>query len=422
MNQRAASKTPDFDIAICGGGMVGATVAALIRTEPLLRDLRVALIEAKFPTQSPNAVSDDVDIRVSAVSRASQRILTRAGAWQLLNDKQRAPYGDMVVWDARNAADGDNALRFAASSLGEPDLGHIIANNWLQWAVLEAARDERITRFATELSAITLDTHAAQLSLSDGRRISARLVIGADGARSVSRECVGIAARIRPYQQTALVTHIRTERPHQQTAWQRFLPAGPIAFLPLNDGRSSIVWTTTPEHAAELLQLDDVSLSQAITIASDHVLGDVSVAASRGTFPLQLAQVDEYCRHRFVLVGDAAHSVHPLAGQGVNLGFMDAAALVQVFSEARAGGASIEALSEMPALRRYERWRKTENTAALGLVDAINRLFTNDTKGIGTLRRAGLRTLEQLPLAKRMLMLRALGLAGESPAIVRQAT
>ena len=417
--QHTTMKNPDFDIAICGGGMVGATVAALICSEASLRDLRVALIEAKFPNQAP---TDEVDIRVSAVSRASQRILTRAGAWQLLTANQRAPYGDMRVWDARNQHDSDNALNFSASSLGEPDLGHIIANNCLQWSILEAARDERITRFASQLSAITLDTHAAQLSLVDGRRISARLVIGADGARSVSRECVGIAARVRPYQQTALVTHVRTQHPHNRTALQRFLPQGPIAFLPLNDGRSSIVWTTTPEHAAELLQMDDASLSQAITTTSDRALGEVSVAAPRGTFPLQLAQVDEYCRPRFVLVGDAAHTVHPLAGQGVNLGFMDAASLVQILSEARAAGASIEALSEMPVLRRYERWRKTENTHALGLVDAINRLFSNDTQSLGTLRRFGLRTLEQSPLAKRMLMLRALGLAGERPAIVRQAT
>jgi 2-octaprenylphenol hydroxylase len=416
--QHTTMKTPDFDIAICGGGMVGAAVAALIRSESSLRDLRVALIEAKFPDQAP---SNDIDIRVSAVSRASQRILTRAGAWQLLTATQRAPYGDMRVWDAHTQHDSHNALNFSASSLGEPDLGHIIANNCLQWSILEAARDERITRFASQLSAITLDTHAAQLKLADGRRLTARLVIGADGARSISRECVGITARVRPYQQTALVTHVRTEHPHKRTALQRFLPQGPIAFLPLNDGRSSIVWTTTPEHAAELLQMDDATLSQAITTASDHVLGEVSVAAPRGSFPLQLAQVDEYCRPRFVLVGDAAHTVHPLAGQGVNLGFMDAASLVQILSEARAAGASIEALSEMPVLRRYERWRKTENTHALGLVDAINRLFSNDTQSLGTLRRVGLRTLQQSPVAKRMLMLRALGLAGERPAIVRQA-
>ncbi len=409
-------KTTDFDIAICGGGMVGATVAALLRTEPPLRDLRIALIESRFPTQPPG---EEVDIRVSAVSRASQRILTRAGAWQLLSATQCAPYGDMVVWDARSKPDSDDALCFSASSLGEPDLGHIIGNHCLQWAALEAAHDERITRFAAELSAITLDAQAAQLSLSDGRHISARLVIGADGARSVSRECVGIAARVRPYQQSALVTHVRTERPHRQTAWQRFLPQGPIAFLPLNDGRSSIVWTTTPEHAATLLQMDEGALANEIAAASDHVLGDVTLAAPRAAFPLQLAQVDEYCRHRFVLVGDAAHSLHPLAGQGVNLGFMDAASLVQVLSDARAAGASVEALSELLVLRRYERWRKTENTAALGLVDALNRLFSNDSRGIGALRRAGVSAVQRMPILKRSLMLRALGLSGETPRMIR---
>ena len=216
------------------------------------------------------------------------------------------------------------------------------------------------------------------------------------------------------------MTHVRTERPHQQTALQRFLPRGPIAFLPLNDGRSSIVWTTTPEQAAELLAMDERDLARQIADAADHVLGEVSVAAPRATFPLQQAQVDEYCRHRFVLVGDAAHSIHPLAGQGANLGFMDAATLVQVFSEARAGGASIEALSELRVLRRYERWRKTENTLAIGFVDAINKLFSNDQVGISAVRRTGLRAIAQAPLLKRMLMLRALGLAGDGVSVVHQ--
>lgn len=408
----------DFDIAICGAGMVGATLAALLLNEPSLRELRIALIEAHFPTQAPAA---DIDIRVSAVSRASQRILNRVGAWQLLPTSQCAPYGDMVVWDALSKADSSDALRFSASSLGEPDLGHIIANNWLQWALLEAVSHEPVTRFAAELSSISLDQDAARLSLSDGRRLTARLVIGADGAKSISRDCVGISARIRPYGQTALVTHVRTEQPHRQTAWQRFLPTGPIAFLPLNDGRSSIVWTTTPEHAAQLLQLDEAALAAQIADAADHVLGDVSIAAPRAAFPLQLAQVDEYCRHRFVLVGDAAHSLHPLAGQGVNLGLMDVASLVQVLSEARLAGASVEALSELRVLRRYERWRKTENTAALGLVDALNRLFSNDSPTIGTLRRRGVGMVQRLPMVKRTLMLSALGLAGETPRIVTQA-
>jgi len=412
--------TTDFDIAICGAGMVGATLAALLRSDPVLRDLRVALIETHFPAQAPGT---EVDIRVSAISRASQRILTHAGAWQLLPAAQRAPYGDMVVWDALSGADSREALRFSASSLGEPDLGHIVANNCLQWAALEAAANanERITRFATELAGITVDEDAARLSLTDGRHFSARLVIGADGAHSVSRNCVGITTHARPYRQTALVTHVRTEQPHRQTAWQRFLPQGPIAFLPLNDGRSSIVWTTTPEHAAELLQLDEATLAAQIAAAGDHVLGAVEMAAPRAAFPLRLAQVDEYCRHRFVLVGDAAHSMHPLAGQGVNLGFMDIASLAQVLSEARQAGASVDALSELRVLRRYERWRKTENSVALGLVDVLNRLFSNEQRSAGALRRTGLRLIQQLPLVKRSLMLRALGMAGERPDMVTRA-
>ncbi|MGC3980014.1 MAG: UbiH/UbiF/VisC/COQ6 family ubiquinone biosynthesis hydroxylase [Steroidobacteraceae bacterium] len=406
----------DFDIAICGGGMVGATLTALLLREPSLRDLRIALIEARFPTQAPGS---EVDLRVSAISRASQRILEHAGAWSSLNTAQRSPYSEMVVWDAANKSDDEQALCFSASALGEPDLGHIVANNCLQWAALEAAHHENVTRFATELSGISVDDDAAQVKLVDGRRFSARLVIGADGARSASREFVGVETRMRPYQQSAVVTHVRTQHSHRQTAWQRFLPNGPIAFLPLNDGRSSIVWTTTPEHAAELLQLGDAELGEQIAVAFDHVLGEVSVAAPRAAFPLQLAQVDEYCRPRFVLVGDAAHSVHPLAGQGVNLGFMDAAALVQVLSEARQAGASKESLSELRVLRRYERWRKTENTLALGLIDGLNRMFSNQQPGLSMLRRSGLRLVQQLPLAKRALMMRALGLAGERPAIVR---
>jgi 2-octaprenylphenol hydroxylase len=408
---------PDFDIAICGGGMVGATLAGLLLREPALGELRIALIEARLPTHAPHA---EIDLRVSAISRASERILARAGAWQALPATQRCAYQQMRVWDAHSQPDSESALQFAASALGEPNLGYIIANNWLQWAALDASRHERITRFAAELLGIELTAECARLSLQDGRRFTARLVIAADGANSSSREHVGIQARVRPYQQSALVTHVRSERSHQHTAWQRFMPNGPIALLPLNDGRSSIVWTTTPEHAAQLLALDEVALSAAISAASDRVLGAVQVTAPRAMFPLQLAQVDEYCRHRFVLVGDAAHSLHPLAGQGVNLGFMDAASLVQVLSEARQAGVSVDALSELPVLRRYERWRKTENTLALGMVDALNRLFSNQQSGTGWLRRTGLRALQQLPLAKRALMLRALGLAGEAPVVVRQ--
>lgn len=407
---------PDFDVAICGGGMVGATLAGLLRNEPALSELRIALIEAQLPTQPP---ASGVELRVSAISRASERILNRAGAWPLLPAAQRSAYQHMRVWDAHTQFDPDTALSFSAGALGEPNLGYIIANNWLQWVALDATRDERVTCFASQLNQIELSDDSAAIGLQDGRRFTARLVIGADGAASRSRACVGIQARIRPYQQTALVTQVRTERSHQFTAWQRFMPQGPIAFLPLNDGDCSIVWTTTPDHAKKLSAMDASALAHAISVASDYVLGEVALVANTGTFPLQWAQVDEYCRHRFVLVGDAAHSIHPLAGQGVNLGLMDAASLVQVLAEARQAGAALESLSELAVLRRYERWRKTENTLALGLVDSLNALFSNERITSGWVRRGGLAAVQQLPFIKRSLMLRALGLAGEVPTIVR---
>ena len=399
--------------------MVGATLAGLLLTEPSLQALRIAVIEARLPQQAPN---NDIDIRVSALSRAAQRMLERIGAWTLLPVAQRSAYQNMVVWDAASHADADDALRFRASALGEPNLGHIIANNWVQWSALQAIQHERITRFAASVQQIALGDEAARLQLDDGRRFSAALVIGADGANSNSRQCVGITTRSKPYAQTALVTHIHTEQPHRATAWQRFLPSGPLALLPLNDGRSSIVWSTSHEQAQQLLERDDQALSQLIGLASDHVLGEVQVAAPRGAFPLQLAQVDEYCRPRFVLVGDAAHSVHPLAGQGVNLGLLDAACLVQVLSDAAQAGAGINELAELRVLRRYERWRKSENSKALSAMDGLNRLFSNDQGALRTLRRTGMRVIEQLPLAKQTLMLRALGVAGELPDLLRRAS
>jgi len=407
----------DFDIAICGGGMVGAMLAGLLLKESAFDDLRIALIEERFPAQAPGA---EIDLRVSALSRASQRMLEHVGAWPLIPATQLSAYQEMRVWDAISDHDAPDALNFTASGLGEPNLGHIVANQWIQWAALDAARHPRITRFASGLARISLQD-AAQVELKDGRHFSATLVIGADGARSASRECVGIHVQERQYEQTAVVAHVQTQLPHRATAWQRFLPTGPLAFLPLSDGRCSIVWSTTPEEAQRLRALDEAAFNAELTDAFDHTLGQVTLTTPRASFPLQWAQVDEYCRPHFVLVGDAAHSVHPLAGQGVNLGMMDAACLTQVLAEARAQGASMQALSELRVLRRYERWRKSENTLALRAMDGINQLFSNDRPVLRQVRRVGLSVVQKVPLLKRQLMLRALGVAGEVPELVRRA-
>jgi 2-octaprenylphenol hydroxylase len=405
----------DFHIVIVGGGMVGACAAALAAADPHLSELRIAVLEAHPPTAPPQG---DVDLRVSAVSRASQRILTAVGAWSLVSQQSLSPYEDMVVWDAAGKPRGAGAIHFSASATSEPNLGHIVENRRLQWALYDSPSfRQRIALLRAELAGLTFERDRAAIALSDGRTLSAALVIGSDGAASLSRKLAGIETSGWNYDQRAFVTHVRTEHPHARTAWQRFLADGPIAFLPLADGRSSIVWTTRPAHAEHLATCPPEAAAREIELALDGVLGKVEVAAARVHFPLRLTHARKYCKERFALVGDAAHSIHPLAGQGVNLGFLDCAALVQVLAQEIEDGGAVEALAELRVLRRYERWRKSENLIALGLVDGLNRLFSNPDGTLSWIRRTGLGVVDSSALAKRFFMGRAMGTAGELPRV-----
>jgi len=407
----------DFHIVIVGGGMVGACAGALAAVDPRLAELRIAVLEAHPPAAPPQG---DVDLRVSAVSRASQRILTAVGAWPLVPPQSLSPYEEMIVWDAASKPGGAGAIHFSASATSEPNLGHIVENRRLQWALYDCPPfRQRVTLLRAELAGLTLERDRAVVSLGDGRVLSAALVVGSDGAASLSRKLAGIETAGWNYDQRALVTHVRTERPHARTAWQRFLADGPIAYLPLADGRSSIVWTTRPAHAEHLAACPPEEASQEIEQALDGVLGKVEVAAPRMHFPLRLTHARQYCKERFALVGDAAHSIHPLAGQGVNLGFLDCAALVQVLAQELADGGTVEALAELRVLRRYERWRKSENLIALGMVDGLNRLFSTSDETLGWIRRSGLGAVNRSALAKRFFIGRALGTAGELPRVAR---
>jgi 2-polyprenylphenol 6-hydroxylase len=403
----------DFHILIVGGGMVGACAAALAAANPAFADVRIAVLEAQPPAMPSDG---DVDLRVSAVSRASERVLSAIGAWSLIPTRHLSPYDDMVVWDAEGKPCGAGSIRFAASATGEPNLGHIVENRRLQWAIYEcAAFRNRVTLLRAELAGLAFENDHAVVSLADGRNISATLVIGCDGAASPTRKLAGIETAGWDYDQRAFVTHVRTEHSHQRTAWQRFLPAGPIAFLPLADGRSSIVWTTRPEHAQQLVAGAAEEVAREIETAIDGALGKVELAGPRAQFPLRLTHARQYCKERFVLVGDAAHAVHPLAGQGVNLGFLDSAALVETLAEELAAGARPDSIAELRVLRRYERWRKSENVLALGLIDGLNRLFSTSSPTLGWARRMGLSAVDRSTLAKRFLMGRAMGTQGELP-------
>lgn len=405
----------DADLLVVGGGMVGAALACLLGRGDT--GLSVCVLEAGREARWQPGAS--YDLRVSAISRASGRILEAAGAWSAIAGGRVSPYREMRVWDARGGAEGPGAIHFDAAELGEPELGHIVENALVQQALRDAARRLPGVRWiaGAKVTGLDLGGRAARVELEDARALSGRLVVAADGARSATRELAGIETRGWDYEQRAVVTHVATAKPHRETAWQRFLPTGPLAFLPLADGRSSIVWSTRPEHAAELLEMDAEAFCAALTEASDGVLGTVADCAERAGFPLGLRYAREYCRPRLALVGDAAHAVHPLAGQGVNLGFLDAAALAEVL--AGAVGRE-EDPGSLAVLRRYARWRKGENLAAQFGFDLLARLFAGDPPVRGAVRRIGLSLVNHTPMVKNELVRRAMGLKGDLPRVARR--
>ena len=301
-----------------------------------------------------------------------------------------------------------------AAETAEPNLGHIVENLRIQWALHESPYLRGVTEVRSGLAELECDEDSARVVLEDGRRLSCQLVIGADGGQSVARKLAGIGRAGWAYGQTAIVAHLQSAQPHRETAWQRFLPSGPLALLPLKDGRVSLVWSTSPEQAEALLQCGEAEFNERVSEASDHVLGDATLASARAGFPLALWHAREYVRPRLALVGDAAHTIHPLAGQGVNLGFLDCAGLVQVLADAADKG---EEAHGMRVLRRYERWRRSENALVLALCDTLNRLFAERSVAVSAVRRLGMSIVTQQPMLRRSLIERALGLGGDVPAL-----
>ena len=325
----------DYEVVVVGAGPIGLSTAMLLATRSGIAPARIAVVDRHIP----NAVdprSLPVDLRVFALSRASERILRVADAWADIRAARASPYERMQVWHADVPPHGGDALVFDAAEIGEPDLGVIAENNVLQAALAAAARRAGIALVQAEIEALDIARDAAVLHAGE-RRLRARLVVGADGAQSRVRELAGVFAARASYGQVAIVAMVATARPHQRTAWQRFLGDGTLAFLPLADGQSSIVWSLPTARAEKLLAVTPADFERELDKDFDTALGACRLNSDRLKFPLWRLSAENYVTERVVLVGDAAHVVHPLAGQGANLGLLDAAALADVLAR-RAGG------------------------------------------------------------------------------------
>jgi 2-octaprenylphenol hydroxylase len=400
-----------YDIVVVGGGMVGCAVAALLADAA--PDVRLLVIEAgPRPSWDP---ADAFDLRVSAVSEASRRILTRAGAWPAIAGGRICPYRQMMVWDAADHPGGKTNLVFDCAEVGEPVLGHIIENRLMRTALIDTLERRGVEmRFEAALESVSPGPEHVELGLAGGDRLRGRLVAGVDGAASPVRHLAGLRVLGANYGQEALVAHVRFSSAHGEVARQRFLEAGPLALLPLADGRCSIVWSMGPEDCGRLKAVAEADFLQELTSASQGVLGPAVGVGPRAAFPLKWQHAPDYARPRVVLAGDAAHAVHPLAGQGVNLGFLDAAVLAEVLGPAVADGRDP---GDLALLRRYERRRKGENLLAMQSFTGLNRLFSNASGTVSMLRRAGLAAVSATPTLRRAFMRRAMGLAGDLPAV-----
>ena len=388
------------DVAIVGGGMVGLAVACGLQGS----GLRVAVLEQRVP--EPLAADAPPQLRVSAINAASEKLLTRLGVWQEILSRRASCYHGMEVWDK----DSFGRITFDDQSMGYSHLGYIIENAVIHQSLWEKARQcKDVTTIApAELQQVAWGENEAFITLKDGAMLTARLVVGADGANSWLRNKADIPLTYWDYHHHALVATIRTTDPHQAVARQVFHNDGILAFLPLHDPHlCSIVWSLPPEEASAMQQASDEAFNQALCVAFDNRLGLCEVQSERQVYPLTGRYARQFAGHRLVLVGDAAHTIHPLAGQGVNLGFMDVAELI---SELRRLSREGKDIGQHLYLRRYERSRKHCAALMLAGMQGFRELFAGANPAKKLLRDIGLKLADTLPGIKTQLLRQALGL------------
>ena len=401
-----------YDIAIVGAGMVGASLAcALAET-----GLKILLLDAQSP--EPFEPSQPHDLRVSALSPASQNFLTHIGAWSGVESRRLCPYRRMRVWEQSGLGD----TLFDAADIDAPQLGHIVENRILQLALWERLQDcdavqlrcpERISRI--EYSA--QPSKGSRIFCESGFEVHCRLLVGADGGMSQVRQWLGIGVHNWSYDQHALVAYVKIGYPQQDITWQRFVPSGPQAFLPLTGNFGSVVWYNTPAEVERLKGLPPQAFVDEMCAAFPTELGEIDQLLGRASFPLRSQYALNYVKPGAALVGDAAHMIHPLAGQGVNIGLLDAAQLAEQITDALDAGASVEsgAWAAMPVLKAYQQARQKHNLLMMGSMDLFCRVFSNDIGPLKLLRNAGLGLAQRLTPARNEAMRFAMGLKGNLP-------
>lgn len=401
----------DCDIAIVGGGMAGSALACALAGSAY----RVVVIEN---TVAKSFSRDDFfDARVVALSAASQQFFEQLGAWNFIRAQRLSPFERMQVWDAEGTAQ----VCFDAADVQQPALGHIVENSLVLTALQQCLEQSSNVRWlhqdaVTALHDNTSHDHAktapCELVLESGTVVHSQLVIAADGAQSLLRKLSGIKTVEWDYGHSAVVATVRTENTHERTARQRFMPSGPLAFLPLcnNDGDehwSSIVWSTSPESAQALLALSAPEFAAQLGRAFEHKLGDIVEVHGRFAFPLRQRHAQTYHRGRVVLIGDAAHTIHPLAGQGVNLGFMDVKVLAEELLDALEKNLSP---AHPAVLKRYQRRRRGANLSMTATMELFQRLFARRELPLRWLRNTGMHGVDALPVLKKKIMRSAMGL------------
>jgi 2-octaprenylphenol hydroxylase len=400
----------EFDVAVIGAGIAGSALAVALSG----KGLSIALVESRPLTrpQLPSGLDvQQFDARVSALTPRSRGMLETLGAWQAIAGYRHCPYGHMTVWDA----EGTGEIEFDRAEVNAPALGYIVENRAIVAALLDKiAGAADVTTFSpARLEACTrLGSSKMEVLLEGGDSLQAALVVAADGAESKVRGMMGFHTREWDYHHRAIVATVQVERPHRETAWQRFLPSGPLAFLPLPGAPGqhccSIVWSLRDELVDPLLTLDDTAFCGALTQAFEGRLGDVLASSPRYAFPLRQRHAVDYVQSGVALVADAAHTIHPLAGQGINLGLQDVAVLAEEILGGRQRGA---APGQIELLRRYQRRRKGENLLMMTAMEGFKRLFEQQSLPVRWLRNAGMRGVGQLGPLKQQLIRRAMGLA-----------